>query len=203
MHALRHGIAVLLVVAIPGAILYWFMIHPFIRFWRRLGPRISYTVICSILALFMTALFLMCDRLLATEWPFMPWLAMPGGVFLAIAAWLKVRLGRELPVRVLIGIPELANEQPGKLLTSGLFARVRHPRYVQMTVALAGFALIANYPAAYGALLLWVAGIPAVAAMEERELRERFGEAYREYCRDVPRFIPRFRQRRHSTDARP
>jgi len=202
MHALRHGIAVLLIVAIPAAILYWFMIHPFIRFWRRLGTRLSYTVICSILALFMASLYLLSGPLLATEWPFTPWLAIPGLLLLAVSVWLKIRLRKELSVRVLIGIPELANEQPGRLLSSGLFAHVRHPRYVQMTFALAGFALIVNYPATYGALLVWLAGIRVVAILEERELCERFGEPYREYCRDVPRFIPRLKKNR-PTDARP
>jgi protein-S-isoprenylcysteine O-methyltransferase Ste14 len=33
----------------------------------------------------------------------------------------------------------------------------------------------------------------AVVVVEERELRERFGLAYEEYCRQVPRFVPKLR----------
>jgi len=36
-----------------------------------------------------------------------------------------------------------------------------------------------------------VAGIYAVALLEERELLARFGDEYRTYCRRVPRFIPK------------
>jgi protein-S-isoprenylcysteine O-methyltransferase Ste14 len=34
----------------------------------------------------------------------------------------------------------------------------------------------------------------AAIAMEERELRRRFGASYEEYCRRVPRFIPSLRK---------
>jgi protein-S-isoprenylcysteine O-methyltransferase Ste14 len=30
-----------------------------------------------------------------------------------------------------------------------------------------------------------------VVILEERELRQRFGDAHVEYCRRVPRFVPR------------
>jgi len=30
-----------------------------------------------------------------------------------------------------------------------------------------------------------------IVRLEERELRERFGTAYEEYCRQVPRFVPK------------
>jgi protein-S-isoprenylcysteine O-methyltransferase Ste14 len=34
-----------------------------------------------------------------------------------------------------------------------------------------------------------------VVRLEERELRERFGTAYEEYCRRVPRFVLKLRPR--------
>ncbi len=196
MATLRYTIAVILIVAIPAAIVYWLLIHPFVRLWRRLGIGCSYAVICPVIAGVMGGMFLARERLLAadpgTSYP----LVLLGLVCLAVAGWLLKTLRKKLPTRVLIGVPELAPQPTASPpITDGIYARIRHPRYVQMTLALLGYALIANYPAAYGAFLLWCAGIYAVVLLEERELEARFGEAYREYCRRVPRFVPRFGKR--------
>jgi protein-S-isoprenylcysteine O-methyltransferase Ste14 len=55
-----------------------------------------------------------------------------------------------------------------------------------------GSALIANYLALYLVVALWLPGLYFIVLLEEKELRDRFGPAYDEYCRRVPRFIPRF-----------
>ncbi len=196
MDSLRYLIAVILIVAIPAAIVYWLLIHPFVRFWRRIGIGPSYAVICPVIAGVMVGMFLAREWLLAadrgTSYP----LVFLGLICLAFAGWLLKTLRKKLPTRVLIGVPELAPEQTtAPPITDGIYARIRHPRYVQMTLALLGYALIANYPAAYGAFILWCAGIYAVVLLEERELRARFGEAYQEYCRRVPRFVPRLGKR--------
>ena len=192
MNFLRYAIGVILIVAIPSAIVYWFLIHPFVRFWRRIGIGRSYVVICAVVAGVMGGMFHVRERLLTadpgTSYP----LIILGLVCLAIASWLLKMLRKQLPTRVLIGVPELAPDRAaGAPITEGIYAHIRHPRYVQMTLALLGYTLIANYPAVYGAFLLWCAGIYAVVILEERELRARFGNAYREYYRRVPRFVPR------------
>lgn len=40
--------------------------------------------------------------------------------------------------------------------------------------------------------LLWLVGIMFVVFLEERELLRRFGDEYRRYCQQTPRFIPKF-----------
>jgi len=55
--------------------------------------------------------------------------------------------------------------------------------------------LIANY---LGLYLLMIAMVPpgyCMLVLEERELLNRFGDAYRDYQREVPQLIPRLRSR--------
>jgi protein-S-isoprenylcysteine O-methyltransferase Ste14 len=193
MALLRYAIAVLLVVAVPAAIGYWLLIHPFVRFWRRHGPRTAYLAVLPVIAAIMAGMFLLRSRLLGldggTNWP----LVGLGSLFLVLSGWLRVKLGKRLTVRILVGVPELS-AAPGEMLSDGLYTRIRHPRYLQMTLALLGYALIANYPAAYAAFLCWCAGIALVIRLEERELRDRFGAPYRDYCQRVPCFLPRIRR---------
>ena len=197
MNTLRYVIAVMLIVAIPAAIVYWLLIHLLVRFWRRLGIGPAYAAIGAVVAAVMGGMFLLRGRLLATDRGTSYPLAAIGVICLVAAGWLLKLLRKHLPTRVLIGIPELLPVRPAEgFIAAGIYSRVRHPRYVQMTLALLGYALIANYPAAYGAFLLWCTGIYVVVLLEEQELIGRFGGEYREYCRRVPRFLPRFERRR-------
>jgi protein-S-isoprenylcysteine O-methyltransferase Ste14 len=50
---------------------------------------------------------------------------------------------------------------------------------------------------------LWLASIPGfylVIVLGERELEDRFGDAYRKYLRRVPRLVPRFGGTRRTAD---
>ena len=192
MDLIRYWVAVLLLVAIPAAILYWLLIHPFARFWRRLGTVRAYSAVCAVLLVVMKALFLGRDRILVGQWGTSRLLVALGIICLAGSAWLQRLLIRDLPIRVLVGIPELsAGPEKGTLITTGIYGKIRHPRYLQMDLALLGYALIANYPAVYLLYALWLVGIRLVVVLEERELEARFGEEYRRYRERVPRFIPR------------
>jgi protein-S-isoprenylcysteine O-methyltransferase Ste14 len=94
--------------------------------------------------------------------------------------------------RVVAGIPELSPDRHAvALITDGLHGRIRHPRYVQVVLAMLGYALIANHLAPYLVVGAWVLAILAIVPLEERELVARFGSQYEDYRRRVPRFIPR------------
>jgi protein-S-isoprenylcysteine O-methyltransferase Ste14 len=117
-----------------------------------------------------------------------------GVVCSAVSGYLGLLLYPHLNIRVLLGLSELAPDRyQSRLITTGLYARLRHPRYVQIALGSLGCALIANYLASYLIFALWLPGIYLIVVLEERELRQRFGEAYRTYCGQVPRFVPRFR----------
>lgn len=162
-------------------------------FRRRLGPMWTYSLVGTILASTMIGLFLARERLLAREFGMSYPLTGLGLGCLAVAVILFRQYRRHLTLSTQLGLPELAPERHrGKLLTEGVYARLRHPRYVELVVALLGYALIANYLAIYILFLLCLPLLYLIVVLEERELRERFGEAYRDYCRQVPRFLPKF-----------
>lgn len=104
---------------------------------------------------------------------------------------LRVRIARELKKRILVGIPELDPASHGvRLLTEGIYSRVRHPRYAQAMVAAIASAMFTNYLASYVAALVMVTGMFGLVPLEERELRDRFGAEYEAYRARVPHFTP-------------
>ena len=77
------------------------------------------------------------------------------------------------------------------LLTAGPYALVRHPRYSTLMLGLFGVALVSNYLAIHLLAMLMLPLINLLARLEERELIKRFGDDYRRYAEQTPRFIPR------------
>ena len=95
-----------------------------------------------------------------------------------------------MPNRVLVGLPELAPERHlVRLVTSGPYARVRHPRYIEFALAIFAFCLVSNYLTLYIVCALWVAAIYLIVFLEERELSGRFGEEYEAYRRRVSMWV--------------
>jgi protein-S-isoprenylcysteine O-methyltransferase Ste14 len=161
-----------------------------------LGPTLTYVVVFSAAVLVGVGLFRLRASLLVVEFG-TSWILIAVGVLCFVAAaWLRALLRREVTSKLLLGLPELEPERcPQQLVRTGLYARVRHPRYLQMSVALLGWVLVANYLAGYVIWLVWLLAMYVVALLEEQELRERFGKDYERYSLEVPRFLPEMRQR--------
>ena len=60
-----------------------------------------------------------------------------------------------------------------------------------MSLGLLGYGLIASDLPTFLLFLGYLPAIYVVVRLEEHELRERFGQAYEDYARGVPRFAPR------------
>ncbi|MGP8052082.1 MAG: methyltransferase family protein [Desulfobaccales bacterium] len=202
MNAVRYYLALIMVVTLAPAPFLWLLIHPFVRFWRRLGPGWTYGAVGPLWALAMAGLFLMRHALLAVEFGTSYYLTALGLLLLSASSWLGIIWFRRMRFMTILGLPELAPDRyPQPLLTTGVYAIIRHPRYVQIFLGLLGSALVANYLVLYLAAVLWLPGIYLIVRLEEKELRERFGPAYDEYSRRVPRFLPDISRRAGSRDA--
>jgi len=177
----RYYLALVILVSVPGAVLFWFPIHPFAAFWRRAGAGPAYVVGFGVMIVAGAVLFLFRGPLLAVEFGASRVTAGAGVALLLVSAAIRRLWRKQLKISVLFGLPELApHRYPPKLLTEGVYARVRHPRYLEFSLGGLGAALISNYPAAYVAVLFTVAGLAALVPFEDRELEARFGEEFGE-----------------------
>ena len=81
-------------------------------------------------------------------------------------------------------------EEPSKVVRKGLYRVSRNPMYIGVVTAVFGQALIYASPqiAWYG-FFLCVCFHLAVVLLEEPHLRTERGESYKEYCRQVPRWL--------------
>jgi protein-S-isoprenylcysteine O-methyltransferase Ste14 len=78
------------------------------------------------------------------------------------------------------------------LVISGIYAHTRNPMYVGNITIAAGLALASNsWPTVIITIPLVCFVYIAIVAAEENFLRGKFGTAFDEYCRNVPRWLPR------------
>ncbi len=195
LSTVRYILAVLLVVGLPPGLLMWFIVHPFVGFWRGLGIRISLVTNAAVMVASAVCLWFLRASLLGldlgTNWPLV-------GLGLALGV-VAIRMGfahrKYLTFRILVGVPEFASteEEQGALLTEGPYERIRHPRYMEVMTWTFAYAFIANFVGVYILALVTIPLVHLIVLMEERELRNRFGEEYGSYAARVPRYFPRMR----------
>jgi protein-S-isoprenylcysteine O-methyltransferase Ste14 len=102
--------------------------------------------------------------------------------YIACSAWL-IFFGRG---------PHVEFDPPKVFVATGPYRWVRNPVVICLLVTAIGEAL---YFASFGITIFVLVGMVfaqyQVTRIEEPRLRKRFGEGYEDYCRRVPRWIPR------------
>jgi protein-S-isoprenylcysteine O-methyltransferase Ste14 len=185
----------LLACSVYGTIpLFWFVVHPFIGRWRTRGRR-AYRFILPIWATLIATAFLIM-------WPFrfvhfyLTWVAwIPAAVLFALGFSMYTAAFKSFDRPQFSGLAELEPDRHRQqLVTSGIRSRVRHPIYLGhlceiiawcVGTGLVPLFILAGFTMLTGALMI---------RMEDRELEARFGEAYRQYRRQVPAVLPRLFQ---------
>jgi len=72
-------------------------------------------------------------------------------------------------------------DDPGRLVTTGVFSKMRHPFYVGMSLVHIGFPLAFQSVLTLASAILWIGMMFLWKDWEEKELIEKYGEEYREY----------------------
>jgi protein-S-isoprenylcysteine O-methyltransferase Ste14 len=172
--------------------LFWLLVHPFADFWRRARGR-TYAAFAVFMwsamlaAFFYTRPFWTASRF-PRSWP----VILAGAALCAVEPLLMRKAEIELGMPILVGWAERDPGQfPPRLIDTGVYAHIRHPRYVASMAALCGLSLLTG---ATRVLWLSLASLPLywlLTVAEERELRARLGASFIAYYRRVPRFIPR------------
>ena len=78
-----------------------------------------------------------------------------------------------------------------KLATTGPYAHTRNPLYFGSFLIAAGFAVAAHWSLLLLVIGFWVLIYAPTMERERANIRERFPDAYDEYSRNVPGFVPR------------
>lgn len=187
----RYVFALLWLLSFPVLFL-WLAIHPFVAFWRRMGLAATYAILLAGAASLSVLFFAVRGPLLAVEFGTGPALWALAAASYALSLAVETRARKHLKAHILVGVPELRGEAgEDALLTDGIYARMRHPRYVGATLGYVASAFLANYLLLWAALPVFLLVMHTVVLLEERELEERFGDPWRAYAARVPRYLPR------------
>jgi protein-S-isoprenylcysteine O-methyltransferase Ste14 len=122
--------------------------------------------------------------------PLPDWLRWAGFVLglagLVLWTWTHLALGR-------FWSAQLQLREHHQMITSGPYARVRHPMYLALFAWMAGLVLvISNWVAVLFAAIVPVIILGRLPA-EEQMMIERFGDEYRDYMKRTGRFFPKWR----------
>ena len=85
-------------------------------------------------------------------------------------------------------------EQP-RMVTSGLFSLMRHPVYLGALIIYVGLLVLILSPLAFLAFLGAILLYNWLALDEERRMQIVFGDQYKSYCQQTPRWLPRLNSR--------
>ena len=167
--------------------LFWFAIHPFADFWRRMH-RSPYWLLLPIWAAIICALA-------GATWPWhserfysSQWMWAPAALLMFLGFRTYAAIGSGFGLRKLSGEPELRpQEHAQELVTTGVHARMRHPIYIAHLLNLAGWSVGSGLVVSF--VLLAISAFltfPLMVWIEEHEMEQRFGASYRQYREKVP-----------------
>jgi protein-S-isoprenylcysteine O-methyltransferase Ste14 len=118
--------------------------------------------------------------------PLVPWLNILGVLIFMFGAALR-----------LLTLRTLVRAQPNRLVRSGLFRFVRHPRYLASLVQLIAVPLA--FSSWLGLVLALGLGLPLLlrqVGLEDTRLRNAYGDDFAAWQQNVPKLIPGFGARR-------
>jgi protein-S-isoprenylcysteine O-methyltransferase Ste14 len=180
-----------LVVVYPAVLVFWLILHSNIDRWRTVG-RTSYWIASIGLPILGGAVLIFREPIFSLQWVMPSAIRIAGIAAFAASLVLGRIASRKIPLRTLVGIPELEPKRVRQpLLDSGIYARTRNPIYLAHWLLIFAMAAITGYAANWALLAADCLLLPFTIRAEEGELRKRYGLEFEEYMKRVPRFLPR------------
>ena len=112
------------------------------------------------------------------------------GIAMYVAATLLFLSALEAARRVPLPRTFVDDPMPKALITTGPFAIVRHPFYISYSLAWLAAPVATHGPLIGLTALIAIAVYVVAARREEKQLEERFGDAYRSYKRGTGMVVP-------------
>jgi protein-S-isoprenylcysteine O-methyltransferase Ste14 len=152
-----------------------------------IGSRMSHVLPMLAVAVLMVSRRLPINWLYGRFLPATTAVALSGMVLtaagLAFAIWARLHLGGNWSGTITL-------KQGHTLVRTGPYRLVRHPIYSGLLLALLGSAIAIGEWRGLLAVALVGLALPRKASLEERWLRENFGNDYERYASEVPALIP-------------
>ena len=186
-----HTLAWLACVVYSSIPSFWLIIHPRVNFWRG-RMRSPYRILIPAWIAMWIALAIITlpwRRVLLYSDP-RTWI--PAAALLVLSMYLYRAAKFGFTGAQLGGRPELeTTEWEQRLATEGIRSRIRHPVYLAHLCEMLGWSIGSGLAVCYGLTAFAIVTGAFMLRMEDRELEDRFGAAYREYRRRVPPLFPR------------
>lgn len=127
--------------------------------------------------------------------PKTPFLIYLGYMLAGLGTIIALRASKEISIFSFLGFNVNQNLQTGeKLITSGWYARMRHPLYSALILIFFGYLLVAGTATSGIHLLCLLIYLPFGIFYEEKNLIFLFGKEYQEYRQKVPAIFPKFKK---------
>ena len=189
-------LAIITIILWPVIPLFWIPVHGLSKIFKKLG---LFTYIMP-LATWLPFVYIIYQNrifLLQFKIDLLVTLNIIGILLFVIGTLLHIWTGLLLGLWGLVGLPEISTLIKSRLVKEGPFSVVRHPTYLAHTLMFSGIFLMTEVLMVFILTLLDFILINfLIIPLEERELSIRFGEEYRLYIKNVPRFFPRLLKER-------
>jgi protein-S-isoprenylcysteine O-methyltransferase Ste14 len=169
---------------------YWLVLHGPVSFWRKHVRAAFPVAVTTAWGIVDFLLYRFRAELFRRDGASLLWLA--GIVLMGFDVFTFSTSEAVLGGPRIVGHSELSGSRD--LIARGIYAHVRHPRYLGMMAAVFGACLILATPRLWAASVCWLIIALLTIRAEEHELRERLGPAYAAYAAQVPALLP-FRPR--------
>jgi protein-S-isoprenylcysteine O-methyltransferase Ste14 len=173
--------------------IYWLTLHGRVSFWRRHIRAAFPVVVLAAWGIVDGLLYRFRQELFRPHG--MSWLALVGMALIAFDVFTFSTSEAVLGGLRIVGHSELAGSR--ELIARGLYAHVRHPRYLGMMSGVIGASLIIALSPLWVANIVWLVLALLTIRAEERELHARLGPLYATYAERVPALLPFWRLSRH------